>query len=153
MMEKNTHLEVMNANYPVFEASHRGYLNVANSKIPCAVLKNDSRVKNDKRVISQTGLFQAFERPRKGEKRQEGLPSVIGAANLLPYVTEELRQKSEAIHYFHTNGSIAVGYDAELIPLICKLYLDANKAEPSVLVASQMKIVERAEIPGLFHSN
>lgn len=126
--------------YPVFEATHRGYLNIADSEIPCAVLKNG------KRVISQTGLFKAFDRPRKGEKRQEGLPSIIGAANLLPYVTEELREKGKTIHYFHTNGTIAAGYDAEFIPLICTLYLDANKAEPSVLVASQMKIVERAEI-------
>lgn len=126
--------------YPVFEATHRGYLNIADSEIPCAVLKNG------KRVISQTGLFKAFDRPRKGEKRQEGLPSIIGAANLLPYVTEELREKGKTIHYFHTNGTIAAGYDAEFIPLICTLYLDANKAEPSVLVASQMKLVERAEI-------
>lgn len=103
-------------------------------------------LKNGKRVISQTGLFQAFERPRKGEKRQEGLPSVIGAANLVPFVTQELREKGKTIHYFHTNGTIASGYDAELIPLICALYLDASKADPSVLVASQMKLVERAEI-------
>lgn len=126
--------------YPVFEATHRGYLNIADSEIPCAVLKNGNR------VISQTGLFKAFDRPRKGEKRQEGLPSIIGAANLLPYVTEELREKGKTIHYFHTNGTIAAGYNAEFIPLICTLYLDANKAEPSVLVASQMKLVERAEI-------
>ncbi|WP_338461039.1 P63C domain-containing protein [Synechococcus elongatus IITB7] len=126
--------------YPVFEATHRGYLTIAGAKIPCAVLKNG------KRVISQTGLFQAFERPRKGEKRQKELPSIIGAANLLPYVTEELREKSKAIHYFHSNGTIASGYDAEFIPLICALYLDAGKADPAVLVTSQIKLVERSEI-------
>jgi hypothetical protein len=139
--EKLIQPEIVDSSYPeVFEATHRGYLNVAGAKIPCAVLKNG------KRVISQTGLFQTFDRPRKGEKRQEGLPSIIGAANLLPFVTDELREKCEAIHYFHTNGTIAIGYDADLIPLVCSLYLDANKAEPSVLVASQKKIVERAEI-------
>jgi len=94
----------------VIEATHRGYLNIAGTEIPCAVLSNG------KRIISQTGLFQAFDRPRKGEKRQEGLPSIIGAANLLPYVTNELREKCQAIHYFHTNGTTAAGYDAELIP-------------------------------------
>jgi len=140
MSDKAVKPEVVTNDYPVFEATHRGYLSIAGSKIPCAVLKNG------KRVISQTGLFQAFERPRKGEKRQEGLPSVIGAANLVPFVTQELREKGKTIHYFHTNGTIASGYDAELIPLICALYLDASKADPSVLVASQMKLVERAEI-------
>jgi P63C domain len=133
--------EVVDSSYPeVFEATHRGYLNIAGVEIPCAVLKNG------RRVISQTGLFKAFDRPRKGEVRQEGLPSIIGAANLLPFVTDDLKQKCVAIHYFHTNGRIAIGYDADLIPLVCSLYLDANKAEPSVLKDSQMKIVERADI-------
>jgi hypothetical protein len=124
----------------VFEATHRGFLEVAGSKIPCAVLKNG------KRIISQKGIFGAFDRPRKGEKRQEGLPSIIGAANLLPYVTDELREKCKAIHYFHTNGTIAAGYDAVLIPLVCNLYLEADQANPRMLVASQEKIVERAKI-------
>lgn len=140
MSDKTVKPEVVTDDYPVFEATHRGYLNIVGSEIPCAVLKNG------KRIISQTGLFKAFERPRKGEKRQEGLPSIIGAANLLPFVSEELREKGKTIHYFHTNGTIASGYDAELIPLICALYLDASKADPAVLVASQMKLVERAEI-------
>ena len=77
----------------VFEATHRGYLNIAGTEIPCAVLRNG------KRVISQSGLFKTFERPRKGEKRQEGLPSIIGAANLVPFVTDELREKCRVIHY------------------------------------------------------
>lgn len=140
MSDKTVKLEVVTDDYAVFEATHRGYLNIVGSEIPCAVLKNG------KRIISQTGLFKAFDRPRKGEKRQEGLPSIIGAANLLPYVTEELKEKGKTIHYFHTNGTIASGYDAEFIPLICDLYLDASKADPSVLVASQMRLVERAEI-------
>ena len=140
MTDKALEPEVLVDDYPVFEATHRGYLNIVSSRIPCAVLKNG------KRVISQTGLFKAFDRPRKGEKRQEGLPSIIGAANLLPFVSEELRNKCRTIHYYHTNGTIASGYDAELIPLICSLYLDAGKAEPSVLVASQVKLVGRSEI-------
>jgi P63C domain len=139
--EEASQPEILDVTYPeVFEATHRGYLDIAGAKIPCAVLKNG------KRVISQQSLFAAFDRPRKGEKRQEGLPSVIGAKNLLPYVTNELREKCRVLQYYHTNGRIAAGHDAELIPLICDLYLDANKAEPSVLVDSQMRIVERAEI-------
>lgn len=133
--------EVLGVTYPeVFEATHRGYLEIAGARVPCAVLKNS------KRVISQQSLFAAFDRPRKGEKRQEGLPSIIGAKNLLPYVTNELREKCKVLQYYHTNGRISAGHNAELIPLICDLYLDANKAEPSVLVDSQMRIVERAEI-------
>lgn len=121
----------------IHEATHRGILHIAGANVPCAVLSNG------KRIISQTGLFQAFDRPRKGEKRQEGLPSIVGAANLLPFVTDELKEKSRAIHYVHTNGKLASGYDAEIIPVICELYLTANDMD-GILVESQQKIVLRA---------
>jgi hypothetical protein len=140
-MSTENSVQLIGVSYPdVFEATHRGYLEIVGARIPCAVLKNG------KRVISQSSLFTAFDRPRKGEKRQEGLPSIIGAKNLVPHVTNELREKCKVIQYYHTNGAISAGHDAELIPLICDLYLEANKVEPSVLVASQMKLVERAEI-------
>ncbi|MHC8949120.1 P63C domain-containing protein [Sphingobacterium hungaricum] len=127
----------------IFQATHRGYLKIGNEEngfveIPCAVLDNK------KRIISQTGLFSAFNRPRKGEKRQEGLPSIIGAKNLLEFVTPEVEDKIQPIHYFHSNGTTSVGYDAELILLICELYLDAE--EKGVLVSSQEKIVSQAKI-------
>ncbi|PHC83057.1 hypothetical protein COF42_25315 [Bacillus wiedmannii] len=123
---------------PIFGATHRGYLTIADKKIPCAVLENG------KRIISQTGLFDAFDRPRKGEKRIEQLPSIVGAKNLLPFVTDELIEKSQTIYYKHTNGKRAQGYDAEVIPIICELYIDA--AESGELHSSQEKLANRAMI-------
>lgn len=132
----------MSEEYEIFHASHRGYLKLGNKEsfveIPCAVLENG------KRIISQTGLFDAFDRPRKGEKRLDGLPSIIGAKNLLQFVNEEVRENSKPIHYYHTNGTTAIGYDAELIPLVCELYLKAD--EEGVAVASQESIIEHARI-------
>jgi len=120
----------------IFQATHKGILDIAGSEVACAVLSNG------KRIISQTSLFSAFDRPRKGEKRQEGLPSIIGASNLVTYVTDEVREKCLPIHYIHTNGTLASGYDAELIPIVCELYLKAN--DEKALVESQQKIVLRA---------
>ncbi|MEO9802352.1 MAG: P63C domain-containing protein [Reichenbachiella sp.] len=124
-------------------ATHRGYLTIGNEdsgyvEIPCAVLENK------KRIISQTGLFTAFNRPRKGEKRQDGLPSIIGANNLVEFVTTEIEEKCLPIHYYHTNGQNSVGYDAELIPLVCELYLQAE--EKGKTVASQEKVIAQAKI-------
>ncbi len=119
-------------------ATHRGYLTIVGSQIPCAVLENQ------KRIISQTGLFQSFDRPRKGEVRQEGLPSIIGAQNLLPYVSDELREKCQTIPYMHTNGKTVYGYDAEIIPMICEVYLQAS--DNGKTIGSQDKIVARANI-------
>lgn len=121
---------------PIYEATHRGYWEVADKKIPCAVLENG------KRIISQTGLFDAFDRPRKGEKRIEQLPSIVGAKNLLPFVTDELIDKAQVIYYKHTNGKVAKGYNAEVIPVICELYIDAS--ESGELHPSQEKLADRA---------
>jgi len=125
-------------NKKILKATHRGYIKLADTEIPCAVLENG------KRIISQTGLFQAFDRPRKGEVRQEGLPSIVGAKNLLAFVTDEIREKSQPIAYLHTNGKTAYGHDAEIIPLICELYLQAHEAE--VTLNSQDNIILRANI-------
>lgn len=122
----------------VFECTHKGDLIIGNKSIACAVLSNG------KRIITQTALFDAFDRPRKGEKRLEGLPSIVGAKNLIPYVTDELREKAEPIHYFLQNGSVASGYDAELIPLVCELYLIAN--DHGALIDSQERMVLQANI-------
>lgn len=122
----------------IYEATHRGYLKIGEKEIPCAVLENG------KRIISHTGLFQAFDRPSHGAKRIEGLPSVVSAQNFLEYVTPEFEEKAHVIFYKHVNGRTAKGYDAEIIPLICELYLDAN--QDGKLYASQVKLAERALI-------
>lgn len=122
----------------VYECTHKGDLEIGEKRISCAVLSND------KRIITQTALFDAFDRPRKGEKRIEGLPSIVGAKNLIPFITDELRLKSEPVHYYLQNGKVTAGYDAEFIPLICELYLVAN--ENGALLESQEKMVIQAGI-------
>jgi hypothetical protein len=121
------------------KATHRGHIIIGDVTIPCAVLENK------KRIISQTGLFQSFERPRKGEVRQEGLPSILGAKNLINFVDEEVLDKCKTIPYLHTNGRKAYGYDAELVPLVCEVYLRAYD-KGGVLHISQEKIVARSRI-------
>ena len=122
----------------IYECTHKGELDLGGKKVACAVLSNG------KRIITQTALFDAFDRPRKGERRIEGLPSIVGAKNLIPYVTDELQQKAAPVNYFLQNGNPTAGYDAELIPLVCELYLKAN--DDNVLLDSQAKMVIQANI-------
>lgn len=122
----------------VFECTHRGELVIGDKTISCAVLSNGMR------IITQTALFDAFDRPRKGEKRIDGLPSVIGAKNLLPFISDELKEKSAVVHYYSPTGKVASGHNAELIPLICELYLTAN--DVNALLESQEKIALQAHI-------
>jgi len=120
----------------VFECTHKGDLELGAKVIACAVLSNGDR------IITQTALFDAFDRPRKGEKRIEGLPSIIGAKNLLPYVTDELREKIQPVHYYLDSGKVSSGYNAEVIPLVCELYLQAS--DDGILLDSQEKMVFQA---------
>lgn len=122
----------------ILKATHRGYLKIADKEIACAVLENG------KRIISQTGLFEAFDRPRTGKIKDEKFPSILSARNLYPLVDDEILSKSKVIHYYHTNGRIATGHDAELITLICDLYIEAKSKD--ILYPSQEKHFERAMI-------
>lgn len=122
----------------VFECTHKGTLEIGGRTIACAVLSNGQR------IITQTALFDAFDRPRKGEKRIEGVPSIIGAKNLIPYITDELKEKAEPVNYYLRNGKIASGYNAELIPLLCDIYLQAE--DDGALLDSQNKLALQSRI-------
>ena len=120
------------------QAINEGILSLAGAEVECAVL-DDKR-----RIITQTALFQAFERPRKGLIRVEGYPSIIGGKNLAKHATDELLEKSKVIEYVSTKGRLSTGYNAELIPLICEVYLDAEVE--GELTNKQLPNLERAKL-------
>jgi len=77
----------------IFEATHTGYLEIVGSnKIYCAVLKNG------KRVISQTALFKAFDRPRKATP--SGYDAKLIIYNLIRY--------KNSTHYLQSKLYIAI---------------------------------------------
>ncbi|MEZ9723052.1 P63C domain-containing protein [Vibrio splendidus] len=114
-----------------------GILPLLDVKLGVAVLDNH------KRIITQTALFDAFARPRKGEKRLEGLPSIVGAKNLLPFISEELREVAQPVSYV-ADGKLKVGYDATLIPEVCEVYIKAQ--ESGVLGDKQEHIATRCKL-------
>lgn len=123
----------------VFECTHKGTLNLGGKEISCAVLSNG------KRIITQTALFDVFGRPRKGEKRLgKDYPSIVGAKNLLPYIGEEIIELSKPIHYYSSpaSKSLKSGYDANIIPAICEVYLLAS--ENGAAIESQAKTIFQA---------
>lgn|GEM_PF-329461 len=120
------------------QAINEGILRLSGAEVECAVL-DDKR-----RMVTQTALFQAFQRPRKGLVRVEGYPSIIGGKNLAKHASDELLEKSKVIEYVSTEGRIVTGYNAEIIPLICEVYLDAE-AEGKIF-AKQLPNLERAKI-------
>lgn len=121
------------------DATHEGELEIAGLSLPVAVTSDGTRL-----MISKA-FMTALGRPWKGSYAHTELPNFIAAKNLLPFVTDELRQVLDPVEFINTRGQKAQGYRAELLPLVCDVYLDARSAG-GILTESQEKVATQAEI-------
>ena len=72
-------------------------------------------------------------RQAKGRNYYEGdvnLPAFITAKNLKPFIPRELYVTSSQIVFRRKGGGKAYGYPAELLPKICRVFVDADAAGP-----------------------
>jgi hypothetical protein len=125
-------------------ATHAGIVKIGGIELPCAVLEGGVR------VFTQEGFLQAIGRAKKApatrkpasgdEEPVEHLPAFLSAGNLKPFITEDLEGSSRPILFRPLMqgagaanvdsgpGRFAKGYRVELLPLVCKVYLDARDA-------------------------
>lgn len=133
---------VENAKQNTDVAKYRGTLPIGSLEIDCAVLENGTR------ILSATSVFDAFGRARKGintrlEIDGANIPPFLAAKNLEPYIGKDILQWAKPIEY--TDGSrIRAGYGARLLPLMCKVYLDARRE--GALTKGQMKLADQSEV-------
>lgn len=120
------------------DATHEGELEIAGMSLPVAVTSDGTRL-----MISKA-FMTALGRPWKGSYANTELPNFIAAKNLLPFITDELKGVLEPINFINKRGQKAQGYRAELLQLICDVYLDARRE--GALSSSQEKIADQAEI-------
>lgn len=122
----------------ILKAIYEGDLKIGDLKIPSAVLEDKTRVLNSK------GFLTAIGRPWKGSSRTE-LPNFLGAKNLVPFVSDQLRESLVPIEYKSKKGGKTIkGFKAELIPLVCDVYLKAR--ESGALSKTQEAVAQKAEI-------
>jgi len=123
-------------------ATHEGELVIMGKTLPCVVLDNGDR------VLTQVAIFDVFDRPRRGTREQKDLtvkaPNFADANNLKPFVSQEHRDMMAPVKYLTLSKSEAVGYHAEIIPLVCDLYLSAREA--GVLTVGQIKTAKTSEL-------
>jgi P63C domain len=109
---------------PKRKATHEGVLPLANVDLNVAVLDDGTR------VISQAGVFKAFGRTKRGRAKDDvrvlNRPAFVDAKNLQNYINQGLEAVLNTIAYTAKNGSIVEGYNAEILPKICELYLDVR---------------------------
>ena len=124
------------------QASHEGILRLGKKSVKVAVLANG------KRLINQTAFLAAIGRstsPKAGtgalSTPLDELPVFLASKILKPYISEDLRHSTTPIHYIDAKGARCCGYEAELLPKTCEVYLRLRddslersmKVEPSTL--------------------
>ena len=129
-------------NKEFLKATHEGKISIGDNELNVAVLEDGTR------VITQSAVFKAFGRTKRGRMKEEvrvpNMPAFIDANNIQPYINEDLKQVLNTITYTSKNGNELDGYDANILPLMCKMYLDARQAK--VLKSQQLTLARASEI-------
>lgn len=123
------------------DATHTGRLVIGDVVIDCAVLSDGTR------VLSQGTVLAALNRAPSMGRREitDGRPPFLSAANLRPFISKELVDLWEPVTYrLPGTGSRSVGYRAEILPMVCEVYLDARTEE--VLLHNQFAAANAAEL-------
>jgi len=126
--------------HTVLDATHEGKLIIGDLHFECAVLDDKTRVLNQGTMLQALGRATTMGRRDVTEQR----PPFLSAANLRPFISRELIDMYEPIRYRHASTSArSLGYRAEILPMVCEVYLDAEKEE--VLLKSQQNTLRAAE--------
>lgn len=120
----------------ILQSWGKGPLKIGDVEIECFVLKDGTP------VLSKSKMMTAIGRQWKGSSRSDR-PNFIGAMNLQPFIRPELDEYLKGVE-FYDGGRLVSGYDAKILPMICKVYWEAGKA--GVLTTSQLPVAEKCEI-------
>ena len=113
---------------------------IGDVEIACYVLEDETR------VLTQRGVFLAFDTRRGGHHRVGAeLPRFVASKALAPHITGELRSAlTMPVLFTPPKGPVAHGYPATLLPDICDVILQARSAGD--LHPRQHGLAERSEV-------
>ncbi len=124
------------------QSTHHGVLKIAGTSLTCDVLEDGTR------IISKSAIFRAFKRTKRGRMKDDvrvpNMPSFIDAKNLQPFISKDLMGVLKLIDYKTKTDKDASGFNAEIIPLLCDVYLKAR--EDGALKKSQESLAKISEI-------
>lgn len=120
------------------KATHEGILKIGEAEISVAVLENGQR------IITQSAVFKALGREQRGNSRIDQIPSFMDAKNLQEFVNEDIREVINKVEFKGLNGKTQQGFDANILPLVSDLYLQARASGD--LLKSQYETAFKCEI-------
>lgn len=119
-------------------AAYEGDLHIGDLELPSAVLQDG------RRVLISKAFLTALGRPWKGTYQKSDRPNFVDAKNLDRFISPELESFLEPIEFRNLRGQKVLGYRAELLPLVCDVYLAARLER--ALTDGQKPIARQAEI-------
>jgi len=114
----------------------KGPIRIGDVELDCYILHDGAA------LLNKGKMMKAIGRPWKGVSRTDR-PTFVGAINLQPFIREELEEKLKGIE-FYDGGKLISGYHADILPLVCNVYLEARQA--GVLSAKQLPVAQTCEI-------
>ncbi len=126
----------------LLKATHEGKIQLGETELTVAVLEDGTR------LINYSAIFKAFGRTKRGAQndgsRVHNMPAFLNANNLQPFVGEDLRMVLEKMDYEDKSGKVNDGFHASILPMLCKVYLDARDA--GALKTQQLPLARASEI-------
>lgn len=110
------------------KATHEGPLQLGGSKIMGAVLPSAKRLLSQGTFLGALGRSRTPKAGTGGFSTVDGLPFFLQAEQLKPFISEELMVSTTPILFRSKTGHRTVGYDAELLPMVCEVYLKFRDA-------------------------
>lgn len=133
----------------VHVAYHTGDLVIGEMRLACAVLEDGTRVISQSTILSALGRNPQKSRRTRGSDIETKRPPFLLANNLQPFIGSELQALLEPVQYRvdGAGSARAWGYRAEMLPMVCEVYLaarDAGQLDPKqVAVARAAEILTR----------
>jgi len=130
---------------PLPRETHTGVLRIADREIPCSVLEDGTRVFSTRGVNRAMGLRTTGGPPRTMDGAPQ-LPRFLASKTLEPFISNDLRARLVSPLQYRPKhgGRTAYGYEATLLPMICGVILDAQRA--GAVRENQSRLVETADI-------
>ena len=126
----------------LLKATHEGVIEIGDKKLNVAVLSDGTR------IITQSAVFKAFGRTKRGRAKDDvrvlNRPAFMDAKNLQPFIDAGLEGVLNKIDYETLSGNKSDGFSAEILPMMCKVYLDAR--EGNALLMQQLPLARASEI-------
>lgn len=117
-------------------------LKIGDIEIECYVLEDGTS------VLTQASFLRALGRHHRANTRRmdgdEQVPPILQGKAIKPFISSEILATSQPIVFSPPTGGRASGYNAELLPTVCEIYLQARDA--GVLPRNQEHVAKQAEI-------